>query len=118
MQPLRHLGRWPCALVFCLLLATPVLGQDPILSKEGFILPPKVIADAILAPRHENIALSNLSPDGQKFVLTKSDGLVALERMARPCVYLAEMAFDPTANRARDLYIRSAPGFEIYYPAE
>jgi dipeptidyl aminopeptidase/acylaminoacyl peptidase len=118
MQSLRHQGRWPCAAVLCVLTVAPVLAQDAILSKEGYVLPPKIVADAILAPRHENIALTNPSPDGQKFVIVKSDGLVALERMARPRVYLAEMAFEHTAHRSGELWVRSAAGFDIYYPAE
>jgi dipeptidyl aminopeptidase/acylaminoacyl peptidase len=96
-------------------LSGPAAGQDNILSKEAYLTPPKAIADAILAPRHENVALTNLSPDGKKFVITRSDGMPTLERLACPCVYLGEMAFDPSANRSRDLWIRSMVGFDIYY---
>ena len=44
--------------------------------------------------------------------------MVALERMAHSHVYLAEMAFDPVACRARDLWVRSAAGFDLYYYAD
>src|SRR5262249_7776020 len=32
--------------------------------------------------------------------------------------HLAEMAFDHTAGRARDLWMRSAPGFDLFYYAD
>src|SRR5207245_3483418 len=104
--------------LFLLWLGQPAPAQDVVLNKEAYVLPPKVIADAILAPRHENISLTNLSPDGKKFVITKTDGMISLDRMAHSHVYLAEMAFDPVASRARELWIRSAAGFDLYYYAE
>jgi dipeptidyl aminopeptidase/acylaminoacyl peptidase len=104
----------PLVMVWALLCQSAT-AQDNLLSKEAYLTPPKAIADAILAPRHENVALTNLSPDGKKFLLTKGEGMPTLERMACPCVYLGEMAFDPSANRSRDLWIRSSLGFEIYY---
>jgi dipeptidyl aminopeptidase/acylaminoacyl peptidase len=100
------------------LLSGPADAQDSILSKEAYLTPPKEIADAVLAPRHENVALTNLSPDGKKFLITKGDGMPTLQRMACPCVYLGEIAFDPVANRSRDLWIRSAVGFDIFYYAD
>ncbi|MCI0638773.1 MAG: prolyl oligopeptidase family serine peptidase [Gemmataceae bacterium] len=93
-------------------------GQQVALNKEAYLMPPKEIADAILAPRHENVTLSNLSPDGKKFLIANSDGMPTLERMACPCVYLGETAFDPVAARARQLWIRSDPGFDIYFHAD
>jgi len=123
MDRVRHARRRSATLLLLsgllwLLVGTPAQAQDLILSKQAYVLPPKVIADAILAPRHENISLTNLSPDGKKFVITKSEGMVALERMAHSHVYLAEMAFDPVACRARDLWVRSAAGFDLYYYAD
>ena len=41
------------------------------LNKEAYLAPPKVVADSITAPWHKNTALSNLSPDGGKFLITK-----------------------------------------------
>ncbi|HEV3204954.1 MAG TPA: prolyl oligopeptidase family serine peptidase, partial [Gemmataceae bacterium] len=85
---------------------------------EAYLTPPKEIADAVLASRHENATLTNLSPDGKKFLITKSDGLPPLARMARPCVHLGEMEFDPGAGRSRELWIRSSVGFDIYHYAD
>jgi dipeptidyl aminopeptidase/acylaminoacyl peptidase len=96
----------------------PAPDKDIALGQEAYLKPPKAIADAVLAPWHQNITLANLSPDGAKFLITRSDGLPALDRLARPCVHLAEMAFDPGANRAHQLYVRSNVGFDIFYHAD
>jgi dipeptidyl aminopeptidase/acylaminoacyl peptidase len=116
---IRHLRR-PSIAVFLLLVLTgkPARGQQVILSKEAYLTPPKEIADAVLAARHENVTLSNISPDGKKFVVTKSDGLPPLQRMARPHVYLGESAFDHVAGRSRDLWVRSNAGFDIFVYAD
>src|SRR5262245_11002805 len=113
------------------LLATPVPAEQPLppprvvpmelkacLTVEAYLTPPKEIADAVLAARSENISLTNLSPDGKKFLVTRTDGLPPLTRLACPCAHLAEMAFDPVAGRARDLWVRSADGFELFSYAD
>src|SRR6516225_12076324 len=98
--------------------AMPTDAQDGTLDKEAYLTPPKLIADAVLATRNENVTLTNLSPDGKVFLIARSDGMPTLERMARPCVHLGEMAFDPTPHRAHQLYVRSNVGFELFFPAD
>jgi dipeptidyl aminopeptidase/acylaminoacyl peptidase len=118
-------------LLSVVLLATPIPADEPLpmprvvspegrasLAVEEYLMPPKVIADAVLASRGENVTLTNLSPDGTKFLVTKTDGLPPIARLGCPCVHLAEMAFDPAAGRARDLWVRSADAFEFFYFAE
>src|SRR5262245_14499346 len=100
--------RWPVATALLLMFLWALAGesvraQQVDLSKESYLMPPKVIADAILATRNENVTLNNLSPDGKKFLITRNDGMPTLQRLARPCVYLGEMAFDHQACRARQL---------------
>jgi dipeptidyl aminopeptidase/acylaminoacyl peptidase len=98
--------------------APPATDPNSPLAKETYLTPPKVIADAVLAGRSETRTLSNLSPDGRKFLITKSDGLPPVSRLGCPCVHLAEMTFDPVAGRARDLWVRSAEGFDLFFPAD
>src|SRR5262249_48022772 len=62
--------------------------------------------------------LSNLSPDGRKFLVPKSDGPTTLKQMARPCVFLGEAAFDHTAHRARQLWLRSGVGYDLFFHAD
>jgi dipeptidyl aminopeptidase/acylaminoacyl peptidase len=96
----------------------PAPAEDVPLSQEKYLTPPKEIADAVLATRNENRTLTNISPDGKKFLITKTDGLPPLARMARPAVHLAEMTFDPTACREHGLYTRSADGFDLFFYAD
>jgi dipeptidyl aminopeptidase/acylaminoacyl peptidase len=104
--------------VLLVLVALP-LRADPVdLGKESYLMPPKEIAEAVLGGPQRNVSLTNLSPDGRKFVVTKSDGMPPLDRMGRPCVYLGDTAFDPAACRSRDLWVRSAPGFELFFHAD
>ncbi len=93
-------------------------GEAAILSKEAYLLPPKEIMDAVLAARGENVSLTDLSPDGRKFLVAKRDGLPSLDRLGCPCVHLAEMAFDPVACRARALWVSSSESFELVFPLE
>ncbi|MBP3957085.1 S9 family peptidase [Gemmata sp. G18] len=88
------------------------------LGRETYLLPPKEIADAVLASRGEIVALTNLSPDGRKFLIAKRDPLPPVERLGAPCVHLAEMAFDPVACRSRELWVGSAEALDLFFPAE
>jgi dipeptidyl aminopeptidase/acylaminoacyl peptidase len=126
----RRLQRWLAAVFLVLigiLLATPVLAEPlPMprvigstappspLTVEEYLTPPKPILDAVLATRGENVTLTNISPDGKKFLITKTDGLPPIGRLGCPCAHLAELALDPVAGRARDLWVRSADGFDLF----
>jgi dipeptidyl aminopeptidase/acylaminoacyl peptidase len=137
MSAFRRHSHWTvpsCAFVslIAILLATPAPADDSLpmprvvsnveprktLAVETYLTPPKEILDAVLATRGENISLSNISPDGKKFLITKTEGLPPISRLGCPCAHLAEMAFDPVAGRTRDLWVRSADGFELFYHAD
>src|SRR5438128_12090273 len=85
------------------------------LGEEAYLTPPKPIADAIAGLRNENVSLTNISPDGKKFLVPKNDGPPPLARLARPYVHLGEMALDPVAGGARDLWRRSAARLDLLY---
>jgi dipeptidyl aminopeptidase/acylaminoacyl peptidase len=88
------------------------------LAVEEYLTPPKEILDAVLATRAEHVTLTNISPDGKKFLIANTDGLPPIARLGCPCAHLAEQAFDPVAGRARDLWVRSADGFDLFFYAD
>ncbi len=93
----------------------PVLAQtgEEILTTEAFLSPPDEIAQVVLAPRHENVSLSNRSPDGKYYLRTLSDGLPPMANYAKPFYRLAGTQIDPIANRSRRFTTRADLGFEL-----
>jgi len=93
----------------------PMLAQtgEEILTTEAFLSPPDEIAQVVLAPRHENVSLSNRSPDGKYFLRTLGDGLPPMANYARPFYRLAGTQIDPVANRNRRFSTRTDIGFEL-----
>ncbi|MFC1530222.1 prolyl oligopeptidase family serine peptidase [Gemmatimonadota bacterium] len=93
----------------------PALAQtgEEILTTEAFLSPPDEIKQAVLAPRHENVSLSNRSPDGKYYLRTLSNGLPPMANYAKPFYRLAGTQIDPVANRSRRFTTRSDPGFEL-----
>src|ERR1017187_2173011 len=122
MSKIQHLIRRRQATVllavFWLLVGTSVHAQKGILGKEAYLKPPPEIEEAILASRSDNVTLTNLSPDGKKFLVAKSDGLPSLELLGHSYVHLAENIFDPVAGRSRTLWVRSNVGYDLYYYAD
>ncbi|HVL14768.1 MAG TPA: hypothetical protein VM529_19505, partial [Gemmata sp.] len=89
-----------------------------VLGKEAYLTPPKAIADAVLAAADRPVTLTELSPDGRKFLVSRRDGLPSLERLGCPTVYLAEVPFDPVACRSRAVWVSSAEAFDLFFPLE
>jgi len=85
---------------------------DP-LSSEGYILPPKDVADAALAPWYKNVSITNLSPDRHFYVVLERDGMPTLKAMGKDHLNLGGFQVDTAANRARELTTRSAKGIRI-----
>lgn len=100
------------------LMAVSAFGQQVVLTQEAYLTPPEPIAEAIRSLEREQILLTNISPDGSKFLISKNDGMPPLARLAKSTVYLGEMAFDPTAYRSRQLWVRSLAGYDIFFPKE
>jgi dipeptidyl aminopeptidase/acylaminoacyl peptidase len=106
-----------CAALVGAALAWPVHAQQVVLGKEAYLPAPKEIAD-VVATRGDMITLTNISPDGKKFLITKNDGMPSVQRLGCPHVILGEVAFDHLANRAHDLWVRSNAGYELFFVAD
>ncbi len=78
-----------------------------ILAAKEWVAPPASIADAALAPRWLNVALTNRSADGMWFLHEVGDGPVTMARFSKPFDELGGMFIDFGANRNRTLTIRS-----------
>ncbi len=100
-------------------LASPISAQgemsaaERILAQEGYTQPSQAIIDAVLAPRWENISLSNLDPTGSWFIHSVSDGPPSLAIFAKPQLNLGALQIDPIANRSRRLTTRSDVGYQL-----
>jgi dipeptidyl aminopeptidase/acylaminoacyl peptidase len=95
------------------LLASPAIAQDGTLASEGWTRPPEALANAILAPRHENVNLGNASPDQRWFVHEHSAGMPSMASFAREHLWFAGLQIDPRANRARTFSTRGNTGFSL-----
>ncbi len=102
---------------FSLICFAVAVGQTPAksspLTLEGYIQPPKEIADAALAPWYKNASVTNISPDHRLYVVTERDGMPSLAALGKEHVNLGGVQVDVAANRARDLTTRSAKGLRI-----
>jgi dipeptidyl aminopeptidase/acylaminoacyl peptidase len=86
---------------------------DDAIRQETFVQPPREIADAVLAPRHLNVTLSNASPDRQWFLNEVGDGPVTMPTFSLPFHDLGGVFVDFRANRARSLTIRNNVAIEL-----
>lgn len=91
----------------------PQSWADRIIAQEGYATPPPELASAVLAPRHLNTTLSNLSPDKQWFLDEVSDGPVVMATFARPFDELGGVFIDAKANRSRALTVRNSVGIQL-----
>jgi dipeptidyl aminopeptidase/acylaminoacyl peptidase len=91
---------------------------DEVLKQESYAQPPKELADAVLAPRHLNTTLANLSPDKKWFLDEIGDGPVVMTTFAKPFHELGGVFIDYKANRARALTIRSSVGIQLVSAAD
>ena len=91
---------------------------DEVLKQESYTQPPKELADAVLAPRHLNTTLANLSPDKKWFLDEIGDGPVVMTTFAKPFHELGGVFVDYKANRARALTIRSNVGIQLVSAAD
>ena len=86
---------------------------DEILNKEGYATPPKELVDAVMAPRHLNVTLSNLSPDRKWFLDEAGDGMIQMDRFSIPFHELGGLFIDYQANRTRTLTRGGSIGIQL-----
>jgi dipeptidyl aminopeptidase/acylaminoacyl peptidase len=103
---------------FAFLLPAGALAQQgswnaqEILAAKAWVTPPSSVAEAVLAPRWLNVALSQRSADGNWFLNEIGDGPVTMDRFSKPFDDLGGMFLDFRANRSRTLTIRSSVGIQ------
>ena len=85
---------------------------DP-LHEESYILPPKDVADAALAPWYKNVSISNLSPDHRHYIDLIRDGMASLEALGKDHLNLGGFQIDQAASRARELTTRNFKGIRV-----
>ena len=110
LTPAAVLGMVLASLV---ILSSGAFAQENILTQEAYLTPRADIANIVLAPWHENVSLSNRSPDGRYFLRQLSDGLPSIASFARKVYRLGGVQIDPEANRNRRFTTRGQIGFEL-----
>lgn len=112
------LGVLPSAAIAQSAAASAEWSADEVIEQETFATPPPEIVDAVLAPRHLNVALSNPSPDKRWFLDEIGDGPVTMDVFAKPFHELGGLFIDFAANRARTLTVRNNSGIQIISAAD
>ncbi len=100
--------------VLTLCTLTGVFAQQTPDFSDSYLTPPESIAEEILAPRHLNVTLDEVSPDGNYFLNRKRDGITPLSQYAKHYYNIAGLQIDSRANRVRSLTTqRSTVGLEL-----
>jgi dipeptidyl aminopeptidase/acylaminoacyl peptidase len=87
-------------------------GEDP-LAAEKYLTPPLEIMEAVLAPWAKNVSVTNISPDGARYVVLERDSLSPLVYMGKPYYNLGGLQVDYQANRSRRFTTRGNNGLRI-----
>ncbi len=96
----------------------PLTWADKLLQQETYATPPPELAEAVTAPRYQNISLSNLSPDKKWFLNTSGDGPVVMATFSKPFHELGGVFIDFKANRSRSLTISNSVGIQVVSAAD
>lgn len=122
LRPRSALSSWR-ALAALMLASSPGVAQnaaaarslsnDEMLRTETFVRPPDPLSSAVLAPRHLNVSVNNLSNDRLWFVNEIGDGPVTMDVFSKPFHELGGLFVDFRANRNRTLTIRNGVGLQL-----
>ena len=111
-----------CVLAALVLATLPVFAQnttggrmsnDEVIKSELFVRPPDPVGSAVLAPRHLNVSVSNLSADRMWFINEIGDGPVTMDVFSKPFHELGGLFIDFRANRNRTLTIRNNVSLQL-----
>ncbi len=111
------------ALAVVALAAAPVVAQntqngrtlstDEMIRSEAFVRPPDPISSAVLAPRHLNVSVNNLSSDRMWFINEIGDGPVTMDVFSKAFHELGGLFIDFRANRNRTLTTRNNVSLQL-----
>jgi hypothetical protein len=91
---------------------------DKTLRQESYATPPPELASAILAPRHLNVTLGELSPDKKWFLNEVGDGPVVMATFSRPYDELGGLFLDAAAHRTHAMTTRNNVAIELISAAD
>ena len=119
MTPRKNAFVWRLVIPVAIAVLPLTLGAqnaqspDDVLKAQTYQTPPKDLADAVLAQRYLNVALTNASPDKKWFVDEIGDGPVVMKTFSKPFHELGGLFVDFKANRARPLTVRNDIGIQL-----
>jgi dipeptidyl aminopeptidase/acylaminoacyl peptidase len=112
-------AKFTIAALLLLIIPLSLDAQDNPDFNESYLTPPQSIAEEVLAPRHENVTLSNLSPGGDYFLNRVGSGISPLSAYAKPYYNIAGLQIDHIGNRHRSLTTQNPTvGLELINPAD
>lgn len=123
VRPQATLIRWVMAIAVlpALLLTLPAgtgaqeWNPEEVLRQETWVKPPAVI-ERIITARRVDISFSNPSPDRKWFVRVAMPDRGDIKDYGKPHLYLAGLAVDQKANRARQLTMRAGTALILVDP--
>src|ERR1044072_6835340 len=89
------------------------LSPIAVLETEAYLKPPSEIESFVMAPRWQNVTLSNISPDRTRFLVVQGDGMPPLAALGKAHKNFGGLILDTGANRARTLTTGGAPDLQI-----
>jgi dipeptidyl aminopeptidase/acylaminoacyl peptidase len=88
---------------------------DEVLKKEGWVKPPAVV-ERIITSNRDDISYSTTSPDRKWFERTAMPDRGDIKDYGKPHIYLAGLAVDTKANRARMMTMRAGTALTLVDP--
>lgn len=88
--------------------------NDAVLAKGGFTTPGGVIEKLVTSPRHLNVSLNGLGPDGEHYLIRTRPGLLKFADYSKSYLNLGGFQVDTRATRARSMTTNPTRGLDVY----